>query len=488
MTITATPRRVEYTGDGGTTEFTVPFRFFDVEVYLDGSLQTTGADYFVSQDGVGGEGTVVFNAPVTSGTGVVIVGSTARTQTVDYVNNDDFPAEVHEAALDRLTMIAQEVTELFNRSLRAPITNASVPELDFAANPGTVVYINEYGDPTLEQPGFIGGAVQGEVEAARDAAIAAQAAAELAETNAETAETNAETAQAASELAQAAAETARDGSIAAQAGVEDARDDALLAQAAAEAAADAAAISEANADASETNAAASAAAAAGSALAAAGSASSASTSETNASNSASAASTSATNAANSATAADTAKTAAETAETNAETAQAAAEAAQAAAEAAVGSLHMPVISAGDADKSVVVNNTETGFTLKDTTNQRTFDITVQFDGGSSPITNGVKGYVPVDFSGTIIGWTLVGDQSGSMVVDVWKDTYTNYPPTVADTITASAKPTISTSLKGKSSTLTGWTTSFAAGDVFGFNIDSNSAIKFATLSLHCIKA
>ena len=32
--------------------------------------------------------------------------------------------------------------------------------------------------------------------------------------------------------------------------------------------------------------------------------------------------------------------------------------------------------------------------------------------------------------------------SGSIVIDVWKDTYANFPPIVADTITASAKPTL----------------------------------------------
>jgi len=115
------------------------------------------------------------------------------------------------------------------------------------------------------------------------------------------------------------------------------------------------------------------------------------------------------------------------------------------------------------------------------------DIVVQFNGGGAAIATGVGGYLPVDFDGEIIGWTLVGDQSGSMVVDVWKDTYANYPPTVGDSIAASAKPTISAAIKGQSSTLTGWTTTFSAGDVFGFNIDSNSAIKFATLSLKCIK-
>lgn len=491
MTVTQATRIVKTNGNGTTAEFFVTFGFYELEVVVNGVAKTLGVDYEISQTAPGRTGSVIFKPgsipPVGEGN-VLIRGNTAIEQPVDYTENNQFPAETIEQALDRLTMICAESNNRVLQSIRNTDLGDEVPALDFAANPLTILRIGATGIPELVEPAFLAGAVYDAVIEARDDAVAAQAAAEAAKVAAELAETHAETAETNAETAETSAATSATNAAASAT-------NASNSATAASGAATAAATSETNAANSASDAYDSAVAAAASALAAAGSASSASTSAgnaatsaTNASNSASAASTSATNAASSATAADTAKTAAQTAETNAETAQAAAEAAQAAAEAAVGSLNMPVISSGDAGKSIVVNNTENGFTLNDTTNQRTFDITVQFDGGSSPITNGVKGYVPVDFSGTIIGWTLVGDQSGSMVVDVWKDTYTNYPPTVADTITASAKPTISTSLKGKSSTLTGWTTSFSAGDVFGFNIDSNSAIKFATLSLHCIKA
>lgn len=87
------------------------------------------------------------------------------------------------------------------------------------------------------------------------------------------------------------------------------------------------------------------------------------------------------------------------------------------------------------------------------------------------------------WAGTIVKWTLLGDASGSIVIDLWKDTYANAPPTVADTITASAKPTLSAAAKNESSTLTGWTTSFAAGDVVRGNVDSTSGLTRATLIL-----
>jgi hypothetical protein len=69
------------------------------------------------------------------------------------------------------------------------------------------------------------------------------------------------------------------------------------------------------------------------------------------------------------------------------------------------------------------------------------------------------------------------------VVDIWKDTYTNYPPTVADTITASAKPTLASATKSQDTTLTGWTTTFAAGDTLRFIVDSATTVTRVTLAL-----
>lgn len=117
----------------------------------------------------------------------------------------------------------------------------------------------------------------------------------------------------------------------------------------------------------------------------------------------------------------------------------------------------------------------------------TVSITFIIDGGGSAITTGIKGDLEIPFACTITQWTLLADQSGSIVVDIWKDTYANYPPTGADTITASAKPTISTATKGQSSTLTGWTTTISAGDTLRFNVDSITTIARVTLSLRVTK-
>lgn len=105
-------------------------------------------------------------------------------------------------------------------------------------------------------------------------------------------------------------------------------------------------------------------------------------------------------------------------------------------------------------------------------NTKISSVGITIDGGGSAITTGTKGYIQVPYACTINQVTVLADQSGSIVIDIWKDTYANYPPTDADSITASAVPTISSATKYQDSTLTGWTTSISAGDILGFNVDS----------------
>ncbi len=105
------------------------------------------------------------------------------------------------------------------------------------------------------------------------------------------------------------------------------------------------------------------------------------------------------------------------------------------------------------------------------------------DGGGSVLTTGLKGFLEVPFNLTITGVTLMADQSGSAVIDIWKDTYANFPPTIADTITASAKPTLSSAQKSKDTTLTGWTTSVTAGDILAFNVDSATTVQRLTIAI-----
>ena len=104
------------------------------------------------------------------------------------------------------------------------------------------------------------------------------------------------------------------------------------------------------------------------------------------------------------------------------------------------------------------------------------------DGGNSVITTGLKGFIEWGFAAQIMGWTIMADVVGSIVVDVWKDSYANFAPTVADSITGSEKPTLSSAQKNQDLSLTSFSTMVAKGDIWAFNVDSVSAIKRVTIA------
>ncbi len=125
-------------------------------------------------------------------------------------------------------------------------------------------------------------------------------------------------------------------------------------------------------------------------------------------------------------------------------------------------------------------------------NQKIAAIPFIIDGGGAVITTGYKGHIVCEFAGTITQNTLLGEGSGSIVVDIWKTTYSAFDgasshPASGDKITASAPPTISGATKSQDATLTGWTTSFSAGDILGFNVNSITTFQRVTLSLKVTK-
>lgn len=139
---------------------------------------------------------------------------------------------------------------------------------------------------------------------------------------------------------------------------------------------------------------------------------------------------------------------------------------------------------GNALKVLRVNAGETDFELAAAGGSGGVrSVSVQFGGPGGSISANDTVWVRVPYSGTISKVSLLADATGSIVVDVWKDTYANYPPTVADTICAAAKPTLSGANKSEDSTLTGWTTAVTAGDVLKFNVDSVSGLTQVSLLL-----
>jgi len=88
----------------------------------------------------------------------------------------------------------------------------------------------------------------------------------------------------------------------------------------------------------------------------------------------------------------------------------------------------------------------------------------------------------VPFDMTITGWTMFLDVSGSMAIGVWKDSYANYPPTVADVIVT---PSVTTAVKNQA---TGLSISLTKGDILMFNVNSVTTSGVGTLALTGVRA
>lgn len=114
-------------------------------------------------------------------------------------------------------------------------------------------------------------------------------------------------------------------------------------------------------------------------------------------------------------------------------------------------------------------------------------IVITFDGGGSVLLGPAAVYRQVQSNGTIVGWTLLADQSGSVTIDIKKSTYADFPTT--SSITASATPALSSVQKNTDATLTGWTTSITDGDILEFLINGTPAsVTKATLLLKVKRA
>jgi hypothetical protein len=117
--------------------------------------------------------------------------------------------------------------------------------------------------------------------------------------------------------------------------------------------------------------------------------------------------------------------------------------------------------------------------------EKTFSIAAIIDGASTPIVAGDMGEFRMDFDCTIIGWTVLADQTGSAQFDIKKSSYASFPS--MSSITAAAKPTISSAQKNQSNTLTGWTTAVSKGDILKFILESVGTVTRVNLTLECRK-
>lgn len=133
MTVSSSYAPIAYVGNGVTTVFAVTWTFDDEtdivvteRVIATGveTIKTLTTDYSVS-GGDGSTGSVTAVVAPASTVWWVISRDTARSQAVDYVANDPFPAETHEGAIDKVTRIAQELYAVLLRAIRFPGTDST---------------------------------------------------------------------------------------------------------------------------------------------------------------------------------------------------------------------------------------------------------------------------------------------------------------------------------------------------------------------------
>ncbi len=117
-------------------------------------------------------------------------------------------------------------------------------------------------------------------------------------------------------------------------------------------------------------------------------------------------------------------------------------------------------------------------------------IGVSLDGGGSALSTGQKGYVTCPYAGTIVGWNITAD-AGTCTLDVWKIATGTAIPTVSNTIintgAGGVKPALATGTAIHSTTVSNWTTSVVANDIFGFNLDAVATATKITLVLQINK-
>jgi parallel beta-helix repeat protein len=127
MTVSSEVNRSDFAGNGSTTNFATGFRFLqnaDIKVILTvtatgvETAQVLDTDYTLTGAGLDAGGTVVMTVAPATGTTLTIKRDIALTQLTDYVENDPFPAESHEEALDKVTMLVQQQQEELDRSLK----------------------------------------------------------------------------------------------------------------------------------------------------------------------------------------------------------------------------------------------------------------------------------------------------------------------------------------------------------------------------------
>lgn len=197
MSISTTTNRASYTGNGATVAFSFPYKFLaDADLKVVVTTIATGVEvtktltthYTVAGATLDAGGTVTMLTAPTALEQITIYRDAAATQTVDYRENDSFPAETTENAFDKLTMLSQRLFDLSTRTSR--LSDGYVGSFDptlpvgLPLAPGAVTIVNPAGT------GFIVGPLAADISGATASAAAAAASAATAASSASASSTS----------------------------------------------------------------------------------------------------------------------------------------------------------------------------------------------------------------------------------------------------------------------------------------------------------
>ena len=126
-------RRVQFTGNTGTGPFAFTFNILaddDLVVYKNFVLQTITTDYTVSTN-ANGTGSITLTSALIASDVLTIIGGRALERTTDFVTAGDLLASSLNEQFDSLVIMAQQLDEKIDRTLKVDIgdqfTDLSLP-------------------------------------------------------------------------------------------------------------------------------------------------------------------------------------------------------------------------------------------------------------------------------------------------------------------------------------------------------------------------
>lgn len=167
MTVSSQTNNATFVGNGVTTDFPLPFRFFsnsDVFAYFidpttgASTPMVLGTDYTLAGAGepeVNGNAVSVLTttAPLANGRGLYVERIMQEVQSTDIVNQGEFFASTHEDVFDRMTMLIQQANANSNGAIRVAIGDPEPQRLAPAARRANLILgFDALGQPITVAP------------------------------------------------------------------------------------------------------------------------------------------------------------------------------------------------------------------------------------------------------------------------------------------------------------------------------------------------